>query len=175
MRTGRLVLRFGSLVGDAMRTADFGERLAQLLGRQVLGFKEATGGRPLLLHQREQKMFGRDKLVAELLRDLLTALEHLLQGAIKGRGGHGPFLPWKGSDLRLGPVGQPRNHHACLGQQRLDDAVILHQQCRQQVSVVDHRVAVVTGLLERRAQGVLRLEGQSFRAEHAGYPSWVTL
>ncbi len=143
-----LILRFGLLVGYAMRPAHALQRGEQLGASHLGGRKQLAGRRTLLVREREQQMLGRDVGVAQRLGVLVGAVEHAGQLARhRGLGDRArllgePLHLARRLSLELGDV-EPG-----LLEQRDDDALFLVQQDVEEMRVVHHGVAA--GPRERR-------------------------
>ena len=87
----RLVLIFGTLIGNPMRAAYGFECREQGVVVGADGGQDAPALGALGFREREKQMFGRDVLVAEVLRLVLGFVEDLIQLARERRLGAGLF------------------------------------------------------------------------------------
>ena len=124
----RLVLLLGRLVGHAVGTTDGRQRLAELVGGDLLGAEQGAGGGALLLHQRHHQVLGRDKGIAQGLGFLFGPLEDPAQLPAQRRLGAAAGLRGKAADLTLGLFAQPGHIEPALLEQGLDDPLFLVEE-----------------------------------------------
>ena len=153
----RVELLFGGLRIDRRPLAEGPDSLDQLLFRGAVAFED-VGGRAALGHERQQQMFDRSVLVAEVLREVHGALdrfrsllgEELLAAALDPRQRtHGT--------LRL--VAQRTHVHTDAPQQERRQRIVLTDEDTQQMERFDSLLSPLPRKVERRLQRLLRLDG----------------
>jgi hypothetical protein len=160
----RLILVLGRLVGDTVRASHRLQRLEQRVVRRAeRGEDRATLG-ALGVGESEQQVLGGDVLVTEVLRLLLRSIEHLIELARER--GLGIALLRVAGNLAPELIAKRSRAHAELLQQRNDDAFILRQQRREEVQIVDERIAIPPGLCERLVQRFGGLHGKTVGIDH---------
>jgi hypothetical protein len=149
-----------------MRAAYVLECGAQIVGRDVMGAENRAGGSSLLFCHGQQQMFRADVGIVQLLGFGVRPVEHPLNFAAEAGLDPAPSLRGKPRNLPLHLLPDRGHVEAGFLEQRLHDTLILGEQRRQQMGVVDNRVAPGTRQLPCIAQGFLGLYGQSFWSDH---------
>ena len=153
----RVELLFGGLRIDRRPLAEGPDGLDQFLFRGTVAFED-VGGRAALGHERQQQVFDRSVLVAEILREVHGALdrfrsllgEELLAAALDPRQRtHGT--------LRL--VAQRTHVHTDAPQQERRQRIVLTDEDTQQMERFDSLLSPLPRKVERRLQRLLRLDG----------------
>ena len=115
---------------------------------------------PLVFGEREQHVLGRDVLVAELFGLVFGFVEDLVELA-RHRGLRVALLR-----VFVDPAGHLLAERGDAGaellQHRNDDALILLEQRGEQMEIVDDRVAVAAGEVDRFVERLAGLHGQLF-------------
>ena len=166
----RLVGALGVGAGDAGAAAHLDERVAQRLRRRAVA-GEQLGRITVAGGQTDHQVLGRDVLVVHLGGEVLGSGdrgERLARQLRRRAGAAGAGQPVE-EPLRLGPDG--RGFDADGLQQGGGNAIVLSQQCHQQVGGHDLRVARGGGRLQRRGQRRLGLGRRVERVHDSSVPS----
>ena len=159
----RLVLILRALVGDAVTAPHRFKRLEQLVAGDAHAAEEiARLG--LGAGERNEQVLSRDVLVAKFLRFVLGLVEDLIQ--LTREIGLGVALLRVAVDLAPHLVAERGDADTELLQDGHDDALVLIEQRRKQMKVVDDRVPVATSEGYRVVEGFARLHGESFGVDH---------
>ena len=153
----RLILRFRILVGDALRAAHRHQSFENLLVVGALPVEKRAGGLVFLIRKRQQKMFGRDVLVLEILRFLKRAFENLIQGRrdvhagrLAGDFGDGGELAFRFANQRIGL-------DAALFQHGTHNTLPFPRQRNQKMERMHRLISVLRGDFLRLLNGFLCL------------------
>jgi hypothetical protein len=150
-----------------VRTTNSGQRLTQRLRSYPCILEQPPGGGVLLFGECNKQVLSGDVGIVEFPGDLLGAIEDLVQRAVECRFGRGiPALLGKAGNLCFEPIRQVRHDDPDLGQDRLDNPLILAQQRREEMSIVDHRITAGDGNFECTAECLTSFYSQSFRSNH---------
>ena len=148
----RLVLGFGILVGDALRSAHRGQRLQNgVVGRALPG-QDLLRRIALQLRDGQQQVLGRNVLVLEVGGFLEGAFQKFV-GRLGERGLRGSAAGnlRQALDLAVDLAEHGLRTDADLLQHRRHDAFFVLEQRRQQMQRQQFRIAVLGGELVRRA------------------------
>ena len=140
----RLVLGFGILVGDFLRSAHRGQSLEDgIVGRALPG-QDFLRRVALQVRDGQQQVLGRNVLVLEIGRFLEGALQKFV-GRLgeRGLGGSAAGNFGQALDLAVGLAQHGLRTNADLLQHGQDDAFFVFEQRRQQVQGQQFRVAVL--------------------------------
>ena len=133
-----------------------------------LALSRVPGRGALLRREAQHEVLGGDVRVLERLGLLLGAVEHLVELAAEGGLAGGPLLPRQPRELALQLLLQGGDVQAGLLEQRLHHPFVLRQQRREEMGVIEDRIAAPTCIIRSVAEGFLCLQGQSFGSQHGG-------
>ena len=155
----RLVLLLGVLVRHPLGAAHLDEGAVDGLGGHAVGGEDAGGAAGLLLGDGDEQVLGRDVLVLQPLRLVPRAIDHALEAR---RGVRAPSALHLRELRDLGlHLGRHRlRPRAELGEQRAHHALLLLEQCQQQMLRLDRLVVVLVGERLGGLHRLLRLHGQ---------------
>ena len=155
----RFALAFGFLRIDALPAAHRHDRRLQRLALQAMLFGEAPG-LALVVGQGEQEHFAGDELVAALLRFLVGEIEQVVQVAADRDIAAVAFDLGQAGQRLLHVLAQACDIDAGAGKQRRGAAVLLIDQCEQQVLRFDELLVAANRQALGIGQRLLELGGE---------------
>ena len=160
----RLVLPFGRLVGDLVRSAHELERVEQGLAMCTDRGQHTRAVGAFGVGQRQQQVFGGDVLVAERLGFLLGGIDDLREFAAE----RGLRVALRGVARSFLRSGGPYAGDICTDtlQHRNHDTLVLREQRQQEVQIVDEGIAALTRERDGFVERFSALHGETVGIDH---------
>ena len=155
----RVELLLGGLRIDRRPLAEGADRLDQLLLRRAVAFQN-VGSRPALGHEGQQQVLDRSVLVAEILREVHGALDHLRR-ILRKELVAATLDPRQRTHGTLRLVAQRTHVHTDTPQQERRQRIVLTDEDAQQVERLDSLLSPLPRKGERCLQRLLRFDGKS--------------